>query len=191
MFCYSTGWIKIILLDQRQEVKTSNVRRGSRILVRGASGVLTPREALSPKFAKYRGFSLKIASKLHDLKQILGARGAAPWIRYWTSHNKSCAFFFLDRFVWLRELNTESEQRVAAFPPSNPPPRSKTKFKTISELHCFNQCSLSFSSQRHSKESTCCFCETQDWWVHLEISPSSLGQPTNLLAVQPKAQPAM
>ncbi len=51
-------------------------RRGSRILVREASGVLPPRgAALSPKFAQNRGFPLKIARKLHDLKKILGARG--------------------------------------------------------------------------------------------------------------------
>ena len=49
----------------------------------GASGVLTPRGALSPKFAQNRGFALKIAWKLHDFGKILGARGTgppAPWI---------------------------------------------------------------------------------------------------------------
>ena len=53
-------------------------RRGSRILVRGASRVLTPTGTLSPKFAQNRCFSLKIACKLHDFEEILGARGAGP-----------------------------------------------------------------------------------------------------------------
>ena len=39
----------------------------------GPSGVLTPRGALTPKFAPNRGF--KIASRLHDFEEILGARG--------------------------------------------------------------------------------------------------------------------
>ena len=52
---------------------------------RGSRGVLTPRGALSPKFAQHRWFSLHIAWKLHDFEEILGARGSGPpgppWIR--------------------------------------------------------------------------------------------------------------
>ena len=40
------------------------------------SRVLTPRGALSPKFVQNRGFSLKIAWKVHDFEDILGARGS-------------------------------------------------------------------------------------------------------------------
>ncbi len=49
-------------------------RRGSRILVRGASGVLTPRGCPSPTFAQNRGFPLKLPEI--DFEEILGARGA-------------------------------------------------------------------------------------------------------------------
>ena len=42
----------------------------------GATGVLTPVGAPSPKFAQNRGFSLKTAWKLHDFNSILGARGS-------------------------------------------------------------------------------------------------------------------
>ena len=46
---------------------------------RGPSGVLTPRgEGPEPIFAQNWGFSLKIAHKLHDFEEILGARGAGP-----------------------------------------------------------------------------------------------------------------
>ena len=54
----------------------------------GPSRVLT-QGALSPKFAQNRVFSVKIAWKLHDFEEILGARGHGPpgplpWICYWT-----------------------------------------------------------------------------------------------------------
>ncbi len=39
---------------------------------------MTPWGGLSPKFAQNRGFSLKIARKLHVLKKILWARGGGP-----------------------------------------------------------------------------------------------------------------
>ena len=35
-----------------------------------------PQGGLSPKFAKNRDFSLKIAGKLHDFEEILGASAA-------------------------------------------------------------------------------------------------------------------
>ena len=64
-----------MVLAQKVEVLScSSCRGGSRILVGGPSGVLTPRGAQSPKFAQNRGSSLKIAWKLHDFEQILGAR---------------------------------------------------------------------------------------------------------------------
>ena len=58
---------------------------GSRILVRGAQQSFDPKRGQSPKFAR-NGFSLKIACKLHDFEEILGAKswGRAPrppWIR--------------------------------------------------------------------------------------------------------------
>ncbi len=42
----------------------------------GGSAVLNPRGTLSPNFAQNRGFSPKIAWKLHDLKKSWGARRA-------------------------------------------------------------------------------------------------------------------
>ncbi len=62
------------------------LRRGSRILVRGPSRVLTPRGALSPKFAPNRGFSLKLPENYMILKKSCGQwGGGGPWIRYWNS----------------------------------------------------------------------------------------------------------
>ncbi len=62
-----------------------HTRRVSRILVRRGPAEIWPQmEALRPTFAQNRGFSLKIAWKLHDLKKILGATlgGLGPhWIR--------------------------------------------------------------------------------------------------------------
>ena len=52
-------------------------KQGSRILVRGASGVLTPVGALSAKFAQNMGGGglLKIAWKLHDFEKTLRCKG--------------------------------------------------------------------------------------------------------------------
>ena len=54
-------------------------RRGSRILVRGPSGVVTQRGgALSPKCTRNRGFSLKWPENCMNLKKSWGARGRPP-----------------------------------------------------------------------------------------------------------------
>ncbi len=53
------------------------IRGRSRILVRGGQQSFDPRGALSPKFAQNRGFSLKIACKLHDFGKLLG-QGPEP-----------------------------------------------------------------------------------------------------------------
>ncbi len=63
------------ILDHRHEAFLKRNRRGSRVLVRGASRVLTPRGDPEPKTAQNRCFSLKIAWKLHGFEEILGARG--------------------------------------------------------------------------------------------------------------------
>ncbi len=70
-------------------VNSCGPRHGSRVLVRGPSGVLTPRGAMSPKFAQNWGSSLKIAWKQHDFEEILGAKGGTgnqsplPCIHCW------------------------------------------------------------------------------------------------------------
>ena len=50
----------------------------------GAVEVGPPLGALNPKFAQNRGFSLKIAWKLHDFEEIMGARGRGPLGPPWT-----------------------------------------------------------------------------------------------------------
>ena len=64
-----------IMKHSLRVIQFANVGADSGFWSGGTIGVLTPRGALSPKFAQNGGFSLKIAWKLHDLKKILGARG--------------------------------------------------------------------------------------------------------------------
>ncbi len=65
-------WVSLFLMS------VCVIRRGSRILVRGAQQSLDPRGALSSKFAQ-NIWGVFIASKLHDFeKKILGKMGAGP-----------------------------------------------------------------------------------------------------------------
>ena len=91
--------------------KPMELRRGSRILVRGAQQSF---DSLSPKFAHNRGVSLKIAWKLHDFEEILGARGPGPpgppgsatgagHLHEWSALRASIGW---ECWLWIRTLDT-------------------------------------------------------------------------------------
>ncbi len=94
-FCFP--YLSANLLRRNTEENTHPMEGAPHLEITGAdpgfwsgepSRVLTPRGALSPTFAKIRGFSLKIGWKLHDFEDIWGQQGGPgplgpPWIRYW------------------------------------------------------------------------------------------------------------
>ena len=89
----------------------------------GASRVVTPEGAVSPKFAQNGGFSRNIAWKQHDCEQILGARGAwaprAPWIRWCTV--RFIRLCIPSASTWNPRAQTFSGSHRAAFPFCMPP----------------------------------------------------------------------
>ncbi len=75
---------------------------------------------LTSKFAQDRGFPLKIAWKLHDFEEILGARGAwaprAPWIRYWRQWKKNPVALQLTQPRCQRVLHDSLRWRYSTWP---------------------------------------------------------------------------
>ncbi len=80
----------------------------------GGQQSFNPKGGLSPKFAQNKGFSLKIAWKLHDFEEILGARGAPldPLLD-WSDIAKTLSS--LQAFFWQSASNSQPRSGVSFF----------------------------------------------------------------------------
>ncbi len=156
LWVWRWGWVGIVSKKSRSrsfspQTSTSRfyqTRGRSRILVRGAQQSLDPRGDLSPKFAQSRGFSLKLAWKLHDFgKMFRTRRGQAPGPPGSASAKIHCFFFLrlIERWVC-----RNTKQMTAAFLPRS----------TLECLHCLS-CAWLTSQEAQPNNNWCL-----KFWAH-------------------------